>query len=330
MLQDATEYAEHPPSWLLVVGHYPIYSAGSNGDTAELSTTLLPLLLKYKVHAYLCGHDHISEHLHKDGIEYFVAGAGSMTDQLKYTSQAELIWSGVGYSAYASMEATVNNLTISYRDWNNTLRYSYTLTNPMYVPPFKPPGPGIILPVVKEDDATDDNNDNAGMEALKHYDPAAIVVGSFIFLACTGVLVYLYIYRTTKYNPATKQKKLQSGSASPKTPHETTTYNILCPQTPVNSIEDGLEIHAVEHWKLNQGDDISWPHHRSSSEATGATTTGPNTPISRFIQQSHAEGSQAVYRSAWTRGMDGDNSDSDASIDEIRVVHRSNSQYMSL
>ena len=48
MLKEATE---NPPSWLIVAGHYPVYSGGSNGDIAELSTYLLPLLIKYKVHA---------------------------------------------------------------------------------------------------------------------------------------------------------------------------------------------------------------------------------------------------------------------------------------
>ena len=51
------------PTWLIVVGHYPIYSSGEHGDISELKEYLLPLLLKYNVHAYFCGHDHISEHL---------------------------------------------------------------------------------------------------------------------------------------------------------------------------------------------------------------------------------------------------------------------------
>jgi tartrate-resistant acid phosphatase type 5 len=51
------------PTWLIVVGHYPVYSAGDHGDSAELKTYLQPLLEKYNVDAYFCGHDHISEHL---------------------------------------------------------------------------------------------------------------------------------------------------------------------------------------------------------------------------------------------------------------------------
>ena len=55
------------PTWLLVAGHYPIYSQGEKGDNSELITYLLPFMTKYGVHAYLCGHDHINEHLQVRG-----------------------------------------------------------------------------------------------------------------------------------------------------------------------------------------------------------------------------------------------------------------------
>ena len=54
------EAIRHNPTWLLVAGHYPIFSTGEHGDTSELKSYLLPLLTKYKVHAYFCGHDHFS------------------------------------------------------------------------------------------------------------------------------------------------------------------------------------------------------------------------------------------------------------------------------
>jgi hypothetical protein len=45
-----------PPTWLVVAGHYPVYSIGEHGDTDELKTYLVGLLEEYHVHAYLCGH----------------------------------------------------------------------------------------------------------------------------------------------------------------------------------------------------------------------------------------------------------------------------------
>jgi 3',5'-cyclic AMP phosphodiesterase CpdA len=58
MLKTATQAK---PAWLLVAGHYAVFSRGSHGDISELKTNLLPLLKKYNVHAYFCGHDHLSE-----------------------------------------------------------------------------------------------------------------------------------------------------------------------------------------------------------------------------------------------------------------------------
>lgn len=124
MLEEAVQ-EKH--TFLLVVGHYPVHSSGNHGDTVELLSYLLPLLEFHKVDAYICGHDHISEHLQYNGIEYFVVGAGSMTDNLKVDSQASLLWYGVGYSAYASVQVTSSELTITYLDSDNANRYEYVM-----------------------------------------------------------------------------------------------------------------------------------------------------------------------------------------------------------
>ena len=48
-------------------------------------------------------------------INYFVVGAGAMVDYLGNTqSGAELIWSGTGYSAFASASVTRESFTVSY------------------------------------------------------------------------------------------------------------------------------------------------------------------------------------------------------------------------
>jgi hypothetical protein len=67
-----------------------------------------------------------------NGINYFVNGGGSMTDTIRGSSDAELLWAGEGYSAFASASATKDNLTISFVNANKVVQYSYTLTNPLY------------------------------------------------------------------------------------------------------------------------------------------------------------------------------------------------------
>lgn len=47
--------------WKIVYGHHPLYSTGSHGQDNDLKVLrgkLEPILLKYKVDAYLAGHDH--------------------------------------------------------------------------------------------------------------------------------------------------------------------------------------------------------------------------------------------------------------------------------
>ncbi|RHY16050.1 hypothetical protein DYB25_002946 [Aphanomyces astaci] len=62
--------------WTVVVGHWGVYSFAGNGDTPELISNLVPLLEKYKVHAYFNGHDHAMQHVRKGNIQYFTSGAG--------------------------------------------------------------------------------------------------------------------------------------------------------------------------------------------------------------------------------------------------------------
>lgn len=51
------------PTWIVICGHYPVFSSGDHGDIKELELYLWPLMEKYKVHSYISGHDHISSHL---------------------------------------------------------------------------------------------------------------------------------------------------------------------------------------------------------------------------------------------------------------------------
>lgn len=69
-------------TWKIVVGHHAIHSGGSHGDTASLVQVVKPLLSKYNVKAYLCGHDHTMQHIARDGLNFFVNGAGSQPEPM--------------------------------------------------------------------------------------------------------------------------------------------------------------------------------------------------------------------------------------------------------
>lgn len=44
--------------WLIVSGHYPVYSIAEHGPTPQLIKEVLPLMEEYGVSLYICGHDH--------------------------------------------------------------------------------------------------------------------------------------------------------------------------------------------------------------------------------------------------------------------------------
>lgn len=64
--------------YVFVAGHFPVWSVAEHGPTQCLLDHLKPMLQKYKVSAYMCGHDHNLQHINDDGVEYFVSGAGDM------------------------------------------------------------------------------------------------------------------------------------------------------------------------------------------------------------------------------------------------------------
>ena len=115
----------------MVAGHYPVYSAADKEDNDELLEYLVPFMEHYGVHCYLSGHDHINEHFTSDGIEYYVAGASSMTNSLSDDKQSEatLNWAGEDVAAFTRLTATTEELIVDYIDVNQTVIYRYTQTN---------------------------------------------------------------------------------------------------------------------------------------------------------------------------------------------------------
>lgn len=66
--------------WKIVCAHHPLISSSpTHGDTRELVSTILPVMLRHGVRVYLNGHEHDLQHLRAHGIDFICSGAGSQT-----------------------------------------------------------------------------------------------------------------------------------------------------------------------------------------------------------------------------------------------------------
>ena len=65
-------------TWKIVVGHHPVYSAGSHGSTQELIERFKPIFLQTKTDFYICGHEHNLQYLAvpNENVQYLISGGG--------------------------------------------------------------------------------------------------------------------------------------------------------------------------------------------------------------------------------------------------------------
>jgi len=62
--------------YIIVAGHYPVYSVCSHGNTETMVVNLEPLLIKYQAQ-FMSGHDHCAEHIVKNNTNYWLNGMGT-------------------------------------------------------------------------------------------------------------------------------------------------------------------------------------------------------------------------------------------------------------
>ncbi len=98
--------------WKIVIGHHPIYAAApSHGDTKELVADVLPVLQKFGVQVYFCGHDHVLQHLVHGGVNFFVCGGGSSH---RTVNQRDDVRFGAGSAGFLSMTLTAATAQATY------------------------------------------------------------------------------------------------------------------------------------------------------------------------------------------------------------------------
>jgi tartrate-resistant acid phosphatase type 5 len=117
-----------PVPYIIVAGHYPVWSIGIHGPSECLVQKLRPLLHKYRVSAYFSGHDHDLQHIQdtylNTTVDYFVSGAANYNtdsrahensipkDSLKYFNG--LSAANIFVGSFSFVKASLKNMNVMF------------------------------------------------------------------------------------------------------------------------------------------------------------------------------------------------------------------------
>jgi hypothetical protein len=122
------ELAASTARWRVVYGHYQVYSA-LRGDNPALITKLLPILKEHRVHVYLCGHEHLFQHLKPEGgVEFFVSGAsGASGREARQVDYPRVQFMAERTQGFTVLEADATTLRVSFVGADGKAFYEKTL-----------------------------------------------------------------------------------------------------------------------------------------------------------------------------------------------------------
>ncbi len=124
----------------LYVFQLKIWSVAQHGPTQCLVDKLRPLLHKYGVSAYFCGHDHNLQHISETymdkTVEHILSGASNFNDNSSEhlkdipSDSLKFQWTSVNplmYSGMALVKANVQNMTITFFETTGKELYQTTI-----------------------------------------------------------------------------------------------------------------------------------------------------------------------------------------------------------
>ncbi len=127
VLERANRYGAN---WIFVFGHYHIFSNGYYKNYKIMEERLLPLLEKYNVDVYFCGHEHNYQVLKYNKLKLIINGAGSYCSDVttyNYNKDVQTIFTSKS-NGFTFHNLSKNNFTINFVNSDGKLEHKYELT----------------------------------------------------------------------------------------------------------------------------------------------------------------------------------------------------------
>jgi len=132
--------------YIIVGGHYPVFSIAEHGPTNALQPSNFPYLRDNRVSAYMCGHEHNEQHIDVgDGTQYHVIGSAHSAD--KSTAHASTVKSeyvkfhGTPKGGFATVSISKAGMVVKHLDQTGEVIY----TAPAIAPRGSAPTPSSVL-----------------------------------------------------------------------------------------------------------------------------------------------------------------------------------------
>lgn len=133
MLKNASK---NKTPYVIVAGHYPIWSTVNYEPNKCLIQKLRPLLHHYKVNAYISGHDHSIQHITdtylESKVEYIVCGSGAYINNdnpsMDISNENFILRYKASVGGYAIVEANNFYMNVTFIDSNGAYIYNFTIS----------------------------------------------------------------------------------------------------------------------------------------------------------------------------------------------------------